>query len=232
MNVSFSDYVKEQLDVLYGDRRLYISDSTYCDSFEPYNKRLWEFVENLKKGDAILSPYGNYYRGFFGFGYADILVNGTDVIIAKFYFTFLPSILRLCHLERTKKGKGLGVRPPNVISTMAPKDYHKIPDQIGYGGTISGNPVYIVQRNESPISRPVFNYLYNGRIISKIDFLSATPFNANDFYNRAYADGANGKRYWIYPTGRVVAKRKVKLRESELRQMIRETLLRFHNFVS
>ena len=114
------------------------------------------------------------------------------------------------------------------------------------GGEIRGIPVKIVQRKVTTSSsdKPLFNYLWNGKIISKIDFLSCNPFELVDGNEKASAYGANGTKYWIMPSGRRLlycsrqklkenmqhnlnkTNQPIRLTESDLRKMVEESVKR------
>lgn len=132
------------------------------------------------------------------------MTSTNDTIIYSIGFIGLPHLYRLCAYERKQKNAPLGKRPTNIKASRNPNDYISIPN--GDGGYIGNMQVYIVQRKgvTSPSGKELFNYFCNGRILSDIDFLSATPFSYYPEENayKAYADSANSKRYWILSSGR------------------------------
>ena len=102
----------------------------------------------------------------------------------------------------------------------------------------------------SPSGKPLFNYIWNGKVISKIDFLSCMPFSDYNGKEKAYAYGANGKCYWVFPSGRRLIKESVQQcinriiiesinnflrgiikenRDAKIRRIVRESVDRFIN---
>ena len=203
MKVVLSDEVHKNIEKLY-DRRIYLTDKSFCQSFVSYCNKMANDFSILESGRNTYIIRGGYristlstiqvsYR---------IVPSVNSIIVYSIGFIGLRHLYRLCSYERRVKAKTLGRRPPNITASSSISDYKDIPN--GYGGEIRGLPVKIVLRKgvKSSSGKPLFNYLWNGKIISKIDFLSCNPFEIVDDNEKATAYGANGRKYWIMPSGR------------------------------
>lgn len=206
MRIILSDFAFKQLNKLYGDRRVFLTDETFTDSFKFYNKQLHIALYTLSNRTVPFVMNKGYRVSNLGNIIVTYRLMASLNVIAIYSFGFigLPHLYRLCTYERKQKNASLGKRPTNIKASINPNDYKSIPN--GDGGRINNVPVYIVQRKgvTSPSGKELFNYFCNGRILSNIDFLSATPFCFYPDENayKAYADSANGKRYWVLSSGR------------------------------
>ena len=245
-----SDEAHNDINRLY-NRKVYLTNNTFCQSFVSYCQRMSNDFINLEKGRvryttrngfrvALLSAIQVTYR---------ISPSADAIIIYSIGFVGLRHLHRLCSFERRMNGTSLGRRPTHISASMA-SDYIKIPK--GDGGFIGNDKVEIVQRKgtTSHSGKPLFNYLYKGRIISKVDFLSCTPFSNYDGTYKAYAYGVNGKCYWVFPSGRRLIKESIQRcinriiiesinnflrgivnenRDARIRRIVRESVDRFIN---
>lgn len=204
MKAFLSDDAHKDIEKLY-DRRVYLTNDTFCQSFVFFCKRMASDFSVLESGGnryvikhgyriSTLSAIQVTYR---------IVPYANSILIQSIGFVGLRHMRMLCSLERRSKAKPLGRRPSNINASISISDYKDIPNN-SYGGEIKGFPVKIVQRKgiTAPSGQPIFNYLCNGRIIGKIDFVSCNPFEMIDGVEKANAYGVNGKRYWVLPNGR------------------------------
>lgn len=204
MKVVLSDEAHKDIEKLY-DRRIYLTDKKFCLSFISYCNRMGRDFLTLESGRntyvikggyrvATLSTIQVLYR---------IVPYANSIFIQSIGFIGLQHLYRLCTFERRTAGKSLGKRPANIKASTNVNDYQDIPNN-SYGGEIRGLPVKIVQRKgvTAPSGKPIFNYLCNGKIIGKIDFVSCNPFEIVDGTEKANAYGVNGNRYWVLPNGR------------------------------
>lgn len=203
MRIVLTDGVYKDINNLF-DRKVYLTNNAFCQSFIFFCKKMEDDMNSLKQMRNTFSVRGAFristisamrisYRLF---PYAKAIV------IYSIGFIGLRHLHRMCAFERKMQGKSLGRRPAQITASKSVSDYQGIPNN--NGGTIGHIPVKIVRRKNitSVSGKPLFNYLWNGRIISKVDFLSCNPFSMVDGVEKATAYGANGKKYWIMPSGR------------------------------
>ena len=108
----------------------------------------------------------------------------------------------MCKYDRKVANQKIGKRPPHIKPSPLLSNYRLTKFK---GGEINGEQVQVVKRLDasSRSGKDLFNYLYKGRLLSRYDLLSLTPFTIQaDGELKAYGDAANGKRYWIYPNGK------------------------------
>ena len=224
MIVYLSDYAHKQLNNLYSDRRFFKTDKEFSDSFKLYNRILLKDLDHFSKGPC---PFA--IRGRFRFTslssvhiYYNVIPMHNAIIISSFRFVGLVRIKKLSTIERREIGKTLRKRPSNIKASTNVNDYTLSNLK---GGSIRGVEVKVVKRKgiTTMSGKPIFNYLYNGYILSMYDFVNPTPFKYYYGVEKAYADGVNGVRYWVLPT----SKRPIKMVESfqqKLKRIITEEI--------
>lgn len=221
MNVYLSDKAHKDLQMLFR-RSVYLTDRCFCKSFVSFCKTIGRDLLSLENGknsysvqDGMrLSKMTAIQVAYKVFPYAQ------SIVIYSIWFIGLRRLYSLCAYERRIANTRLGRRPTQIKASTLIADYQDTPK--GDGGQIKGIPVRIVQRKgvTTPSGKPLFNYLWNGRIISKIDFLSCNPFTLQNGKEKASAYGANGKKYWVLPSGR----RLLYCSVTKLKKLITETV--------
>lgn len=237
MRVLLSDSAFKNINGLF-NRKVYLTNDSFCQSFKFYLKQISnDFVALerdtnryvLKRGFRVstLSAIEVPYR----------LLGNSAILIYSIGFVGLKHLYQLCSYERREIGKPLRRRPCHILASTSVSDYQ--PSNLK-GGTIRGRRVEVVQRKgiRTNSGKQVFNYMYDGRILNRYDFVNPTPFSLYDGIEKAYADAVNGYRYWVLPNRRTPIKiienkqyntmkntrNKVRLTESQLHNVIKESV--------
>lgn len=228
MIIILSDVAHRSFENLF-NRKVYLTDKNFCESFVYYCKRIANDFTILGKGGNRYTLRRGYRVSTLSALQVVYKVSTNYIIIYSIGFVGLMHLYRLCTQERKTKSKPLSKHPSNFVASKSPSDYQYIPK--GYGGEINGTQVKIVQRKGIITSsgKPLFNYYYNEKILSKVDFLSCNPFKFIEGQYKATAYGANGKKYWIMPSGRRLLYCSTLINtelliENKVRQIIKETM--------
>lgn len=165
----------------------------------------------INGGYSIYSNYGVNLRicRYTNFDVIYRMVGEYGLVFCDYIFRNLEFVYRMTIKERNELIKFGKIRPKDIPSSNIA---NYIPVKHIKGGYIDNVPVQIVQRInlKSPNGKPVFNYLYNGNILGKYDFVSPLPFENRNGNFVAEAYGASGYCYLIYPNTRTVRKKILK----------------------
>lgn len=204
MAVILSDYAHKQLNNLYSNWMFFKNDKEFSEAFKYYNKCLLRDFDRFSSGGLTYTIHRRYRRVILPSVqiFYRVAIGGM-VIITSFLFVGLGRVQKLTAIEKKELNSGVTStrRPSHIVASTNVADYE--PSNLN-GGTISGIAVQVVKRKgvTTVSNKPVFNYLYKGRILSRYDFINTTPFSNYNGVEKAYADAANGYRYWILPTRR------------------------------
>ena len=244
MQFIFSTESKWQINLLYGNRSYYLTNHTFCPSFVDFLGKMSLDFDRLLSGNVTYTiKKGFRYTELSALAITYRIINIGIIEIDDIAFIGLGKLKKLCSYDRRVAGVKMGKRP-NQTKCGLPSDY--IQSNLN-GGQINGVPVLIVQRKGIKRKSPFFNYLFNGKLLSKYDVLNPTPFVVQkDGELKAYADAGNGKRYWLYPTGkwRLIKESKLKkniiiennatnkIRNMNNKKVVRLTESQLHNIIA
>lgn len=237
MRVLLSDSAFKNINGLF-NRKVYLTNDTFCQSFKFYLKQISNDFVALEMGtNRYVLKRGFRVSTLSAIEVSYKLLGNSAILIYNIGFVGLIHLYQLCSYERRTIGKPLRRRPRHILASTSVSDYQ--PSNLK-GGTIRGRRVEVVQRKgiTTNSGKPVFNYMYDGRILNRYDFVNPTPFSLYGGIEKAYADAANGYRYWVLPNRRTPIKitenkqyntmkntrNKVRLTESQLHNVINESV--------
>lgn len=228
MRVYITDTVLKDINNLF-NRKVYLTDKNFCQTFIFYLRKISRDFSILKQGRntyTLRNGFRNASLTAINVSYK-VAPSINTVIVYSISFIGLMRLYRLCTAERAEIGRPLRRRPSHIVASSNVVDYE--PSNLK-GGTIGGIAVQVVKRKgvTTRSNKPVFNYLYNGRILSKYDFINPTPFSNYDGVEKAYADAANGYRYWILPTRRTP----IRMYESTEQRILRIITEQINQFIT
>lgn len=202
MIVFFTDKAIKSINNIF-NYSVYKAKDVFCQSFIIWLTNFNRDLNLIKNhNDKIFKYNESFYRDFnviyIEFKYFYSSDNKLIVCITEINVKQWRQMLALCANERKYKNLKFKLQhaSPNV------NDYKYIFNK-KVAGEINGNKIYYVQRKkcEQKTSVDFFNYLCNGKILSKYDFISPQDFvKQQDGEYKAKAAALRHNWYWVYNT--------------------------------
>ena len=240
MQILFTDRAKKELNKLYSNRRLYLTDKSFCPSFIDYLRKISNDIRTLSERNVKYTVKHTYrYTQLTALAFLYKIYEDGVVLVYEIWYIGLPHLYKLCNYDRRVSNNKLGKRPLQITRGII-SDY--VQSNIN-GGNINGVTVHIVKRKgmTSRSNKPLFNYLFQGKLLSRYDVLNPTPFiQQQDGEVKAYADACNGRRYWLYPNGkwRIIKEatnnetKKIRLTETQFKRLLTECITKIINEIA